>query len=211
MKISGSYVLHGSRQAVWDALRDPDVMVGAVPGCETLWETDDGTLMAHVRVGVGAIDGLLDGPVALYDDDPFNSWSVGVAWRGAAGTIDATATVHLHDDGDSTTVDYDADASIGGPMGAVGQRLLMAAAQRHAAALFVAVDQHLTGAQVLETADETSIEPAPAAQLKPVASAAPRPPAEATRNAAPSQLVLAASAGAAVALAGVALTRRRAR
>jgi uncharacterized protein len=197
MKISGSHVLHAPRQEVWDALRDPAVMTRAIPGCETLWETDDGTLMAHVRVGVGAIDGLVDGPVALHDDDPPKAGSVDVAWRGVPGTIAATVKVRLRGRGTSTTVDYDADVQFSGPIAAVGQRLLTAAAQRNAAYLFASVDQYLTGARNGQAA------PAHLASPLPVTGEATRP--------APLQLLLAASAGAAAALASVALTRRRAR
>jgi uncharacterized protein len=197
MKIRGSHVLHGSRQQVWDALHDPAVMTRAIPGCESLWETDDGTLIAHVRVGVGAIDGLVDGPVALHDDDPPNAGSVDVAWRGIPGTIDATAKIRLRGRGHSTTVDYEAQAQFGGPIAAVGQRLLTAAAQRNATALFAAVDGYLTGAR-----DGQAV----AALLPPGTPVV----AEVTR-AAPRQLLLAASAGAAAALASVALTRRRTR
>ena len=39
MKVTGSAILHASRESVWAALNDPAVLARTIPGCEQLEET----------------------------------------------------------------------------------------------------------------------------------------------------------------------------
>ncbi len=41
MQLSGDFTFEGPREAVWDLLQDPDVLVTALPGAERLEKTGD--------------------------------------------------------------------------------------------------------------------------------------------------------------------------
>jgi hypothetical protein len=222
MKVTGSHVLHASRQKVWDALQDPAVLVRTIPGCHELEEIGHDTYTARIHAGVASIKGTYDGRVELTDQDAPKLYVLRATGSGGPGTIDATATVRLNDGGDGrTTVEYDADAVIGGAIGGVGQRVLVGVAKRNASAFFTAVDQYLAGdlAAAETTAGDVADDATTRADV--AGEAAVRPgdrqvfyrPEEARPAWRSSQvdLLLAALVGAAIALLGVLVGRRTVR
>jgi uncharacterized protein len=99
-----------------------------------------------VAAGVGSIKGVYDGHVRLTDHDEPGSFRLNAQGTGAAGTIgaDVRVTLELTDEG-GTSVTYDADATVGGMIGGVGQRMLVGVSKRMAAEFFGNVDAALTG------------------------------------------------------------------
>lgn len=149
MKITGSSVLHAPADLVWQAILDPDVLAGAIPGCDGLIPLAPDRFRLAVTLGVASIKGSYAGEVSFADlVPPLSSTPGSLTLRangsGAPGTIDTTVAVALTDLGDRTTrIDYDADAVVGGMVGGVGQRVLGAVAKRTADAFFVAIDAAL--------------------------------------------------------------------
>ncbi|MFI6627715.1 carbon monoxide dehydrogenase subunit G [Nonomuraea fuscirosea] len=143
MKVAGSAVIGVHRDQAWTALRDPEVLVRTIPGCERLEETGPDTYRMTVNAGVASIKGVYQGEVSLGDPLAPESFTLRACGQGAPGTVDATVQVRLSEVDGGTRVDYDAEAVIGGMIGGVGQRMLGAAARRTAAEFFSAVDEHL--------------------------------------------------------------------
>lgn len=143
MKVAGSAVIGVNRDQAWTALRDPEVLVRTIPGCERLEETGPDTYRMTVNAGVASIKGVYQGEVSLGDPLAPESFTLRACGQGAPGTVDATVQVRLSEVDGGTRVDYDAEAVIGGMIGGVGQRMLGAAARRTAAEFFSAVDEHL--------------------------------------------------------------------
>jgi hypothetical protein len=86
--------------------------------------------------------------------------------------VSAVAQVRLEaDPAGVTVVHYDADATIGGVIGGVGQRMLSGVARRTAGEFFAAVDRELTGVQpagaLLEAGLEEANIPVPPASATP--------------------------------------------
>ncbi|HEU5423747.1 MAG TPA: carbon monoxide dehydrogenase subunit G [Nitrolancea sp.] len=125
MKISGSQTIQAPRQAVWDRLLDPDSIRHCLPGVEELNQTGDNQYSMTLTVGVGPVRGSYAGAIRMSDVDEPNSYRMEVEGNGRAGFVRGTGTVRLTDDGDSaTTVNYEGDVEVGGPVGAVAQRML---------------------------------------------------------------------------------------
>ncbi|HSJ46578.1 MAG TPA: carbon monoxide dehydrogenase subunit G [Euzebyales bacterium] len=212
MKVSGSHVLRAPRQQVWDALQDPAVLVATIPGCQELEETGEDAYSARVHAGIASVKGMYDGRVQLGDQNPPTSYTLRAAGSGNTGTIDATATVSLTEEGGGTRVDYDAEAVIGGAIAGVGQRVVTGVAKRNAATFFEAVDRHLAGE--LDGGREAT--PAVAGDVGRAAAEGAGEPAKVFRRppVEPSAsdvvpLLLAALAGAVIALVGVLVGQRR--
>jgi carbon monoxide dehydrogenase subunit G len=147
MKIAGEATVHAAAERVWEALLDPAVLVRTIPGCERLETTGENSYAMTVTAGVAAIKGTYAGTCSLRDLDPPSSLVLAAEGSGAPGTIAADVTVRFTDNGDeTTTVSYDADATVGGMIGGVGQRMLGSVSKRMAGEFFGAVDQILNGA-----------------------------------------------------------------
>lgn len=170
MKVSGTSVLHATPAMVWQAINDPAVLAGVIPGCEAFLESGDGRFRMTVTLGVAAIKGSYAGEVRLYDKVEPSSLTMRASGSGGPGTIDTTVAVTLADLGDGTTqLDYDADAIVGGMVGGVGQRVLASVAKKTAGLFFSAIDDVLTGRRGVGAAATESEtlrpEPAPAVEV----------------------------------------------
>lgn len=207
MRVTGNATVAAPMPRVWDALQDPAVLARTIPGCRSLEATGDDTYKMTITAGVASIKGTYVGQVALAEPEPPHSFVLRARGQGAPGTVHATVTVRLSEGDDGTRVDYDADASVGGMIGGVGQRMLGSVARKTAGEFFAAVER-------------TLVEPggAPAAEPVAISSETGRiysaPAAPATGAASPLAGVPAVAAfvaGGVVALAGVALGHALAR
>jgi carbon monoxide dehydrogenase subunit G len=210
MKLSGEATINAPVDRVYAALNDPAVLVRTIPGCQRLEQTGPDTFKATVAAGVASIKGTFDGDVRLSDQQPPDSMTLHAAGAGAPGTVSAVARVTLSAVDGGTLLRYDADATIGGVIGGVGQRMLSGVARKTANEFFAAVERDLTGA--------APPAPAPAAPTPPIAVGAPvemaAPAAQVWTRPAPVEepgrqrmrdLLVGATFGAAVALLGVLL------
>lgn len=150
MKISGTNTLTAPVDQVWGAMLDPAVLARCLPGCEALTTTGPDRYAMRVTAGVAAIRGTYDGEVAITDKDEPDSLRMRASGSGAPGTIDATVDVRLAPgDGGGTVLSYDADATVGGTIGGVGQRMLAGVTRKMAGEFFTALDTDIaTGGAV---------------------------------------------------------------
>ncbi len=146
MKVSGTATLNGSRENVWRALNDPEVLVRTIPGCQQLETIDQDAYRMTLTAGVASIKGVYQGEVRLEDHDEPGSFTLRAAGSGAPGTVSADVKVRLDQGPTGTTLlSYDADAIVGGMIGGVGQRMLTGVAKKTAGEFFGNVDDVLTG------------------------------------------------------------------
>jgi carbon monoxide dehydrogenase subunit G len=176
MKISGSNTLTAPVDQVWGAMLDPAVLARCLPGCESLTTTGPDAYAMRVTAGVAAIKGTYDGQVAITDrEEPDHDSSASLRMKasgsGAPGTIDAVVDVRLapHDAG-GTVLSYDADATVGGTIGGVGQRMLAGVTRKMAGEFFTALDNDIATGGAVAVAPEAAPAGAPA-----LAGAAPTP------------------------------------
>jgi uncharacterized protein len=147
MRIAGNATLHAPVEAVYAALQDPRVLVRTIPGCERLEQVGDDAYQMTVTAGVASVRGTYAGDVRLTDQRAPHGFTLRASGSGTPGTVAADVSVTLaSDDNGTTLLTYDADATIGGMIGGVGQRLLTTVAKRTAGEFFTAVDEVLNGA-----------------------------------------------------------------
>jgi uncharacterized protein len=207
MKLSGEAVLTAPVADVYAALNDPAVLVRTIPGCQRLEMVGPDSYRATVLAGVASIKGMFDGEVRLSDQAPPNSFTLHASGAGAPGTVTAVARVALSaDDAGGTLLRYDADATIGGVIGGVGQRMLAGVARKTAGEFFAAVDRTLAAPlvplpevpAVAVGADEAPV----ASSASPAVWHAPAPAVDPTRQRI-RDLMVGAAFGAVIALLGV--------
>jgi len=160
MQMTGEYRIPAPRQAVWDALNDPEVLKRCIPGCDELNRTDDGGFEAKVTAKVGPVRAKFAGKVTLADLDPPNGYTIsGQGQGGAAGFAKGGAKVNLSDDGEGTVLSYTVDATVGGKLAQIGSRLIDATSKKMADDFFSCFAETVGGAPV-----EAAPEAAPTAE-----------------------------------------------
>lgn len=146
MKISGSSTLEAPVDKVWEAMLDPAVLARCLPGCESLSVIGEDRYAMSVTAGVAAIKGTYAGEVSLFDKVAPSSLTMRASGAGAPGTIDADVKVLLAPSlAGGTELTYDADASVGGAIGGVGQRMLAGVTKKMAGQFFTALDRDIAG------------------------------------------------------------------
>jgi carbon monoxide dehydrogenase subunit G len=206
MKLSGEATINAPVEQVYAALNDPAVLVRTIPGCQRLEQTGPDTFKATVAAGIASIKGTFDGDVKLTDQQPPDSMTLHASGAGAPGTVSAVARVTLSPVDGATHLRYEADATIGGVIGGVGQRMLSGVAKKTANEFFAAVERDLTNPPALPTEAPPAVLDASLAPVAGPAAVWSRPsPAEDPGRQRMRDLLVGATFGAAVALIGVLL------
>ena len=131
MKMSGEYSIAASRDAVWSALNDPDVLRQCIPGCEALDQVSATEMTGAVTAKIGPVKATFKGDVTLSEVDAPNSYVLsGQGKGGAAGFAKGSARVALSDIPEGTLLSYDVDAQVGGKLAQLGQRLIDGTARK---------------------------------------------------------------------------------
>ncbi len=125
MLIESEYLFNADRDAVWEALQDPDILVRALPGTERLERVDGHVYAGEMVVAVGPVTAArFDISVELTNLVPPEAFTMIVGGEGRAGFVDGRADVRLEEHGARCLMRYRADLRVGGRVAAIGQRLL---------------------------------------------------------------------------------------
>ena len=125
MRLEGEYVFSGPREAVWELVRDPDVLATALPGTQSLEQVGENEYEGEMNVRIGPVAGLFSGRIVVSNEVPPESYTLSVEGRGSPGFAKGTGHVQLIDQDDGTTLmKYEGDIQIGGRIASVGQRLV---------------------------------------------------------------------------------------
>lgn len=128
MQLEGQESLPVPAERAWALLTDPQVLAAAIPGCQALSRTDNGTLEGVVRVEVPVCQGTYRFRARVEPDGvPPGTARVEVAGEGDAGAFRARAEVSLEPLGDETLVGYRCRLELGGVLAALGPRALQPA------------------------------------------------------------------------------------
>ena len=137
MDMNGSQRIEASREKVYAALNDVDVLKQCIPGCESVDKISDSEMTARVTLRVGPVKASFSGKVLLSDFDPPNGYTItGEGTGGMAGFAKGSAMVRLEADGDATILHYTVKADVGGKLAQLGGRLIDATATKLAGEFF---------------------------------------------------------------------------
>ncbi|WP_346907414.1 carbon monoxide dehydrogenase subunit G [uncultured Roseibium sp.] len=181
MDMNGSYRIPASRETVWAALNDPEVLKECIPGCEKLEMTSPTEMTATVTSKIGPVKAKFNGAVTLENINPPESYTIaGEGKGGVAGFAKGSADVSLAEDGAETVLTYTARAQVGGKLAQLGSRLIDSTARKMADDFFgkftekvgggAAADDELD-AGVMEEAKTKAIEELPSEAFKAVQEA----------------------------------------
>lgn len=136
MKLSGSYQINLSKEKVWEALNDPEILKQAIPGCEEFTKNSDTEFTATATNKIGPFNASFTGDIELTDLDPPNSYKITGSGNSPVGFASGEATVKLEDNEKGTNLIYEVEANVGGKIAQVGSRLIDMTAKKMADVFF---------------------------------------------------------------------------
>ena len=144
MEQSGEHRIAASRERVWEALNDPDVLCACIDGCQSLTRVADDRFEGVVKARIGPVSATFRGTVSLVNLVPLESYGLVVeAKGGAAGFGKGEASVTLTETPEGTLLGYGARGNVGGKLAQIGSRLVDAAVRKMANGFFAAFSERL--------------------------------------------------------------------
>ena len=128
MEITGEHKVPASQEATYDAMLDPEVLKGALPGCERLEEVGENEYVATMTIGVAMIKGKYDGKVKITDLNRPNSFTMHIEGKGPQGQLSGVGDLTFEAiDDQNTLVKYRGDANVRGMLARIGARVVQPA------------------------------------------------------------------------------------
>ncbi len=144
MEFSGQYEIAAPPQQVWAALNDPDVLRICIPGCETLERVDQNEFRARVALKIGPMKATFQSKVLMTDMEPPSRCVLrGEGQGGVAGFVKGEAAIHLDPTDGGTTLIYKSNATVGGKLAQMGQRIIDGATRQLADDFFDRLQKRL--------------------------------------------------------------------
>ena len=122
MNVRGSHTMEAPRSVVFAAICDPDALLGVIPGCRAIEQVGDAEYHALISLRLPGVVGTYRTVVRLVDADPPSYGRLEGRLEGTLGTVTGHATFRLSESGDGTTIDYEGQAVIGGPLSRLDAR-----------------------------------------------------------------------------------------
>ena len=137
MDITGEYRIPLPREAVFEALNDPEVLGRCIPGCQTIEQVGEHEYDADVVARIGPVKARFRTRITVSNLNPPESYTLSGEGRGgAAGFASGSADVSLETVDEGTVLRYTARIRPGGRIAQVGSRLIGAAARKIGADFF---------------------------------------------------------------------------
>jgi len=124
VKVEGVKELKAPRDVVWKVLNDPASMAKLMPGVESFEVADDARWSANVKIplGLGGLKMKMNFEKTEEREPEFARLSAKGTGVGAIMNMDTAFTLSETDGG--TSMKWEADVKIAGPVGSMGQRVL---------------------------------------------------------------------------------------
>ena len=136
MKLSGTYQINLSKEKVWEALNDPEILKKSIPGCEEFKKNSETEFTATATNKIGPFNASFTGDIELEDLNPPNSYKISGSGNSPVGFASGEATVKLEDHENGTKLVYNVEANVGGKIAQVGSRLIDMTAKKMADIFF---------------------------------------------------------------------------
>ena len=155
MKLSGSYQINLSKQKVWEALNDPEILKKAIPGCEEFKKNSDTEFTATATNKIGPFNASFTGDIELKEIDAPNSYKISGSGNSLVGFASGEANVKLEDINGETNLIYIVEANVGGKIAQVGSRLIDMTAKKMADVFFGKFSELISPSNEPKTSNST--------------------------------------------------------
>ncbi|MEQ8315495.1 MAG: carbon monoxide dehydrogenase subunit G [Gammaproteobacteria bacterium] len=137
MEMASEQRIPATRDSVWAALNNTEILQAAMPGCDSFEAVGENEFTAQVTTKVGPVKARFKFNVTLTDVDPPNGYTInGQGQGGAAGFAKGSAQVNLTEEGEDTILVYVVKANVGGKLAQLGSRLIDGTAKKMADEFF---------------------------------------------------------------------------
>lgn len=125
MDMQGQRPLPVAQDHVWAALNNPEILKACIPGCEKFEASDDNSYSVGTALKIGPVSARFAGKVHLSDIVAPESYKLSFdAQGGVAGFGKGESVVRLCPTDTGCELHYTVNATVGGKLAQLGQRLI---------------------------------------------------------------------------------------
>jgi carbon monoxide dehydrogenase subunit G len=147
MIVSGTKELPASRETVWSVINEPAEMAKLMPGVESFEIQDERHWTAKVKVPLGLGGLKMTMNFEKLEERPLEYSSMRAKGKGVGALMDMTTSFTLSGEGEHTTMAWEADVSIAGAVGSMGQRVLQPIINQQVGQVLAALERQVEAAQ----------------------------------------------------------------
>ncbi len=151
MVVSGTKELSAPRETVWKVISEPEEMAKLMPGVESFEIQDEKHWTAKVKVPLGLGGLKMTIKFEKLEERPPEHASMHAKGNGVGALMDMTTAFTLSEAGSGTSMAWEADVKIAGPVGAMGQRVLQPMVNQQVGQVLDALERRVT--EVASSAD----------------------------------------------------------
>ena len=159
MRVEGTKELSAPRDVVWQVLNDPAQMAKLMPGVEGFEIKDDRNWQAKVKIplGLGGLRMTID--FEKVEERAPEFAQLNAKGNGVGAMLNMKTQFHLSGDGSHTSMRWEADVKLAGPVGAMGQRILQPIINQQVGNVLAALERQVAAAAGSEEAGEAPPKP----------------------------------------------------
>jgi carbon monoxide dehydrogenase subunit G len=124
VKVEGTREFKAARDTVWEVLNDPARMAQLIPGVESFDVQDDRHWSANVKIPLGLGGLKMAMRFDKTEERPPEYAKLVAKGTGVGAMLNMETQFHLSEAGSGTSMKWEADVRIAGPVGSMGQRVL---------------------------------------------------------------------------------------
>ena len=160
MKVEGTKEFAAPRETVWKVLNDPAQMAQLMPGVEGFDVQDERHWRAKVKIplGLGGLRMTIDFDKVEEREPEFAQ--LNAKGNGVGAMLNMKTQFHLSGEGGQTSMRWEADVKLAGPVGAMGQRVLQPIINQQVGNVLAALERQVAAAATASGSEEGA-EPPP--------------------------------------------------
>jgi len=146
MIVSGTKELSAPPETVWGVINEPSEMAKLMPGVESFEITDERHWTAKVKVPLGLGGLKMTMNFEKLEERAPEFASMRAKGQGVGALLDMTTSFTLSEASGGTSMAWEADVKIAGPVGAMGQRVLQPIVNQQVSLVLTALEQRVAAA-----------------------------------------------------------------
>ena len=146
MKVEGTREFDASRETVWEVLNDPAQMANLMPGVESFEVEDERHWKANVKIPLGLGGLKMSMSFDKTDERPPEYAKLVAKGTGVGAMLNMETQFHLAEAGSGTSMKWEADVRIAGPVGSMGQRVLQPIINQQVGNVLTALEKQVSSA-----------------------------------------------------------------
>jgi uncharacterized protein len=147
MRVEGEKRFEAPRDRVWRVLIDPEAMAKTMPGVESFDIKDDRHWSANVKIPLGLGGLQMTVNMEKVEEHEPDFAKLAIKGNGVGAIMNMETSFRLSEAGAGTTMNWEADVKILGPVGSMGQRVLQPIVNQQVTNVLNALDQQVQAAK----------------------------------------------------------------